>query len=81
MTLSLDEDAERAMRQLDTYYEQYYSRPAEMMKQGAAYYAGPAEGAGEWIDGWVKAGVQHLVVRFTGNHEESLRPSPASAKP
>jgi hypothetical protein len=35
-------------------------------------YAGPAAGVVEWLNGYVRAGCSHLVLRFSGEHERHL---------
>ena len=37
------------------------------MRARQATYAGPAEGAAEWLSSWVRAGASHLVLRFAGD--------------
>jgi hypothetical protein len=32
----------------------------------------PASGVAEWLNGYVRAGCSHLVLRFTGEHERNL---------
>ena len=51
-------------------------RPASVlvpvMRRRQACYAGPNGGLAEWLHGYERAGVTHLVVRFAGNHERHL---------
>jgi hypothetical protein len=35
-------------------------------------YAGPEKGVAEWLNGYVRAGCSHPVLRFTGEHERHL---------
>jgi hypothetical protein len=34
-----------------------------------ATYAGPVEGAVEWLQRWIAAGARHLAVRFAGGDQ------------
>jgi hypothetical protein len=42
------------------------------MRRRQPCYAGPLDGAREWLAGFVAAGASHLVLRFTGAHERHL---------
>ena len=75
-TLAVDEDAARGNQRLDGYLEHYYGQPAAVLRQRQACYAGPAAGAMEWLQGYAAAGVQHLVLRFAGNHEQQMKMLP-----
>jgi alkanesulfonate monooxygenase SsuD/methylene tetrahydromethanopterin reductase-like flavin-dependent oxidoreductase (luciferase family) len=72
MTLALDENAARANRRLDAFLENYYGRPAAVMRKAQGSYAGPAAGAAAFLQGYAEAGADHLIVRFAGEHENHL---------
>ena len=72
LTLCIDEDEARGTAKLDRYLESYYNAPAAALKKRQACYAGPASGAGELIAAYLGAGVQHLVLRFAGDHGAQL---------
>ena len=72
LTLAIDDDADRADQRINTYLERYYDVPAQKIRKIQACYAGPAGGAAQWIDDFVKAGATHLVLRFAGDHERHL---------
>jgi probable F420-dependent oxidoreductase len=72
LTLAIDDDSRRADRRLNDFFQSYYGRPAAEMRGRQASYAGPAEGAAEWLASWAKAGVEHLVLRFAGEPERQL---------
>src|SRR5207253_11004393 len=57
---------------MNAFMEGYYGRPAAEMRARQATYAGPAEGAASWLASWVEAGVDHLVLRFAGDHPRHL---------
>jgi alkanesulfonate monooxygenase SsuD/methylene tetrahydromethanopterin reductase-like flavin-dependent oxidoreductase (luciferase family) len=72
LTISLDDDADRANQRLNDYLERYYGQPAEVTRRRQAAYAGPAAGLAEWLQGYVTAGASHLVLRFAGDHQQHL---------
>jgi probable F420-dependent oxidoreductase len=72
LTLTIDEDKDRAEQRINAFFENYYGRPAAEMRARQASYAGPASGAAEWLSSWANAGVQHLVLRFAGDPERHL---------
>ena len=72
LTVAIDEEAGRANARLNAYLEQYYQQPAEAMRKRQATYAGPPQGFSEWLQGYAKAGAQHLVLRFAGDHTRLL---------
>jgi probable F420-dependent oxidoreductase len=69
VTLALDARAEAAERRMDDYLEAYYNVPARTTRARQATYAGPVEGAAEWIRRWVDAGARHLALRFAGGDQ------------
>src|SRR5437879_5594987 len=72
LTLAIDEDAAHAEDRMNGFIESYYGRPAAEMRARQATYAGPAEGAAAWLSSWVRAGAEHLVLRFAGDHGRHL---------
>jgi hypothetical protein len=42
------------------------------MRARQATYAGPAEGAVTWLRSWTDAGVNHIILRFAGDHPQHL---------
>jgi alkanesulfonate monooxygenase SsuD/methylene tetrahydromethanopterin reductase-like flavin-dependent oxidoreductase (luciferase family) len=72
LTLTIADDKAAAEERMNAFMEGYYGRPAAEMRARQASYAGPAEGAAEWLSAWAKAGVQHLVLRFAGDPERHL---------
>jgi alkanesulfonate monooxygenase SsuD/methylene tetrahydromethanopterin reductase-like flavin-dependent oxidoreductase (luciferase family) len=80
LTLSLDDNANRANERMNKFLEQYYNQPATVIRSWQANYAGPAEGATEWLAGYEKAGVHHVILRFVGDHERHLETLVAAAR-
>jgi probable F420-dependent oxidoreductase len=72
LNIVLDDDASRANDRLERFLESYYGQPAAVLRKRQMSYAGPAAGVAEWLNGYVKAGCSHLVLRFTGEHERHL---------
>ncbi len=72
LTVALDDDAAKADERLNGFLERYYSQPAAILRRRQACYAGPAAGLGEWLSGYVGAGVSHLMLRFAGEHEAHM---------
>lgn len=72
VTVTLDENETRAHERIDTFFENYYNRPPEVMKRRSAVYAGSAAGAAEWLSAYADAGVEHFVLRFAGDGNSQL---------
>jgi probable F420-dependent oxidoreductase len=69
LTLALDPDPTKADARMNQFLETYYGAPAKAIKARQAGYAGPLEGAVEWIQRWIDAGAGHLVLRFAGGDQ------------
>jgi probable F420-dependent oxidoreductase len=72
LTLTIDDDKNRAEQRIDGFMENYYGVPAAAMRSRQANYAGPAAGAGEWLKSYVDEGASHLVLRFAGEPERQM---------
>jgi alkanesulfonate monooxygenase SsuD/methylene tetrahydromethanopterin reductase-like flavin-dependent oxidoreductase (luciferase family) len=72
LTLAIDDDAAKADARIDEFLQQYYGQRPGLLKKRQACFGGSAEGAVEWLKGYVDAGAQHLVLRFAGDHERNL---------
>ncbi len=72
LTLAIDNDVARGEDRVNTYLENYYGVPAELLRARQACYAGPAAGAGEWLASYAAVGVSHMVLRFVGDHAQHL---------
>jgi alkanesulfonate monooxygenase SsuD/methylene tetrahydromethanopterin reductase-like flavin-dependent oxidoreductase (luciferase family) len=69
VTLALDPSRAAAEQRLHRFLEAYYSAPAAAMMARQATYAGPVEGAVEWLQRWIAAGARHLAFRFAGGDQ------------
>ena len=72
LTVALDDNAEAANARIDSYLEGYYSAPAAVIRKRQACYGGTAEGLAEWLQSFIDAGAQHLMLRFAGDHDHQL---------
>ncbi|GKQ35325.1 LLM class flavin-dependent oxidoreductase [Streptomyces sp. A012304] len=70
-TITVGADEAGAKAELEHYIEHYYGRTLEQMSAIQAYAWGTAEHCAEWLNGYVRAGARHIVVRIG-----SLRPEP-----
>jgi alkanesulfonate monooxygenase SsuD/methylene tetrahydromethanopterin reductase-like flavin-dependent oxidoreductase (luciferase family) len=77
LTLAIDDDAGRAERRIDAFFENYYGQPAASMRRRQACYAGSAPGAAEYLQKHIEAGAGHLILRFTGDHDRNLETTAA----
>jgi alkanesulfonate monooxygenase SsuD/methylene tetrahydromethanopterin reductase-like flavin-dependent oxidoreductase (luciferase family) len=64
MTITLDEDQQRARHILDQYLTAYYGFGAEVIGQIQALYAGGEAGFKEWIADYLQAGPRHVIIRL-----------------
>ncbi|MEU8123291.1 LLM class flavin-dependent oxidoreductase [Spirillospora sp. NPDC049024] len=72
-TLCLDDDPEKARDRLRTSIERYYNAPLEFVASIQALFAGTARQAADWLNGYIKAGARHLVIRLaTDDHDADL---------
>ncbi len=72
LTLAIDENAGRASERMDAFLASYYGVRPDVMRKRQVCYAGPAAQAAEWLKGYADAGVQHMCLRFAGDHDASL---------
>lgn len=72
LTLAIDEDPEAAQDKLHAFLRGYYGDRADISTKLGPCYAGPAEGVGPWLRGFIAAGGNHLVVRLCGPPEPQL---------
>ena len=72
LTLAIDDDRAAGNARIDAYLEQYYGAPANALRRRQACFAGPAEAAADWLADYARAGADHLVLRFVGDHHALL---------
>jgi alkanesulfonate monooxygenase SsuD/methylene tetrahydromethanopterin reductase-like flavin-dependent oxidoreductase (luciferase family) len=72
LTLTVDDDADRAAARMDAFLEGYYSAPAAVLRRRQAVYSGRPDGVAAWLAAYAEAGATDLVLRFAGDHERHL---------
>jgi alkanesulfonate monooxygenase SsuD/methylene tetrahydromethanopterin reductase-like flavin-dependent oxidoreductase (luciferase family) len=70
-TLNINPDAAEAERELRTFMEGYYGTSYDTLSGRTSLCAGTAEGCTAWLNAYVDAGVQTIVVRFGGPDQVS----------
>ena len=64
LTVALDGSEDVARRRLRRTLEGWYRRPFEVISSLQATYAGTPEGLAEHLDGYLAAGLEHVVLRI-----------------
>ena len=72
LTVALNDDADAADKTLNDYLAAYYPAPPAAMRAVQATYAGSASGLAEWVNEFVAAGSQHIIIRCAGDHDEQI---------
>ncbi|MBT6275465.1 MAG: LLM class flavin-dependent oxidoreductase [Chromatiales bacterium] len=72
LTTFVDDDAVAAEAKVDDFLESYYGVPGQVIRRRQACFGGPAEAVADWMAGFLEAGVEHLVMRFSGDHDRHL---------
>ena len=72
LTLAVDDNPDKAEQRVSDFLSAYYGQRPDVLKKRQACFAGSAGAAAEWLDGYVREGARHLVLRFAGDHERHL---------
>ena len=64
LTLAISTSAEESARDFDSYIRAYYGVPGEVMARQQASHHGTIDSAIEWIEGFIKAGARHVILRL-----------------
>ena len=83
LTVSIDDQPRKALERLDSFLLRYYDVPGPAMRRAQACFGGTLEQAADWIQGFVDAGVEHIVLRFRRRSRPPLgapRRSPRAAR-
>jgi probable F420-dependent oxidoreductase len=72
LTVAIDDDAAKADARVDDYLQRYYGQRPDILRKRQVAYGGPVSGAAELLAAYAEAGVQHMVLRFVGDHEVLL---------
>jgi alkanesulfonate monooxygenase SsuD/methylene tetrahydromethanopterin reductase-like flavin-dependent oxidoreductase (luciferase family) len=65
-TLNSNADVAQAERDMRTFVEGYYGAPYETMARVQGLCAGTAQACAEWLQEFIAAGAQTIVIRFAG---------------
>jgi len=65
-TLNINHDVAQAQREMQTFVEGYYGAPYEVLAGQQGLCAGTPESCAAWLNAFVAAGAQTLVLRFGG---------------
>ncbi len=71
-TFAIDDDAARADARMNDFMASYYGQRPDVMRKLQVSFAGPASVAAEALQAYADAGVEHICLRFAGEHEASL---------
>ncbi len=72
VTLSVDENQAKADARMDAFLQGFYGIRPDVVRKRQVCYAGGAAGAAEWLQAYGDAGVEHICLRFAGDHDASL---------
>jgi alkanesulfonate monooxygenase SsuD/methylene tetrahydromethanopterin reductase-like flavin-dependent oxidoreductase (luciferase family) len=72
LTLAVDDYAPRAEQRINDFLSSYYGQRPDVLKKRQACFAGSAEAAAEWLNGYLEQGATYLVLRFAGDHERHM---------
>jgi probable F420-dependent oxidoreductase len=72
LTVSLDRSESIARRRLRTTVEGWYGRPFDMIASLQAMYAGTADGLDAYLEPYLNAGLEHVVLRVADAPERGL---------
>jgi alkanesulfonate monooxygenase SsuD/methylene tetrahydromethanopterin reductase-like flavin-dependent oxidoreductase (luciferase family) len=72
LTLRIDDDSKAADRHINDYLSSYYGAPAEQIRKSQANFAGSEAGAIDWLQGFIDAGAEHIMIRLAGDHERQM---------
>ncbi|NQW22403.1 MAG: LLM class flavin-dependent oxidoreductase [SAR202 cluster bacterium] len=65
-TLNINDDKAQADKEMRAFIEGYYNMPFENMAHSQSVFTGNVQEARDWLQGFIQAGVQTIVIRFGG---------------
>jgi probable F420-dependent oxidoreductase len=65
-TLNVNNDVAQAQREMQAFVEGYYGAPYDVLSRQQGLCAGTSESCAAWLNAFVAAGAQTLVLRFGG---------------
>ena len=72
LTTFIHEDEKIATAAIDQFLESYYDVPGPVMRKSQACRGGSLERIEDWLQEYREAGVEHVVLRFAGDHERHM---------
>ncbi len=72
LTIAIEDDPSTADTRINRYLEDYYSVPANIMRQFQSCCGGALDDVLTFLRSYVEAGADHLVLRLVGDHEKML---------
>lgn len=73
VTVAVDDDAAAANAAINSYLEGYYGVSGEVLQKVQSCKGGSVSEVMEYIQSYVDAGAQHIVIRIVGDHEQTLQ--------
>ncbi len=80
LTVSLDESHPVARRRLRARVESWYGRPLEAVASLQAMYAGSPEGLAAYLEPYIDAGLEHVVLRVADEPRQGLEAAAAAVQ-
>ncbi|MEM7020653.1 MAG: hypothetical protein AAF512_25335 [Pseudomonadota bacterium] len=77
LTAVIMDDATAADTAINTYLQNYYNIPAAVMRRFRVCFGGPLEQVLTFIRSYIDAGVEHVVPRLVGDHENMFTEAPS----
>ena len=72
-TFAIDENVARAEERMNAFMASYYGQRPDVMRKLQVSFAGPAEMERPALEDYAAAGVEHICLRFAGDHAGSLK--------
>lgn len=73
LTIAIDEDSDKAQEAIDDYLSNYYNIPGRSIRKVQACCGGSLEQVVRFIQDFVDAGAEHIVLRLVGDHAKSMQ--------
>lgn len=71
-TFAIDDDAAKADARMNEFMASYYGQRPDVMRKLQVSFAGPAAVAAEALQAYADAGVEHICLRFAGDHDKTM---------
>ena len=67
--MNINEDKAQADKEMREFIEGYYNMPFETMSGTQSVFTGNVQDATGWLQGFIDAGAQTMVIRFGGPNQ------------